>query len=334
MQPPVLFRFAAFAAIAAAWALISAAQTSPPALRWFKGNLHTHTINSDGDSSPDAVARWYKERRYNFLALTDHNYFSDPQGLNSFLGASDRFLLIRGEEVTSRFEESAIHVNAFKLKSVIEPAFGDNIVDTIQQNVDRIRAAGAVPSLNHPNFRWSVSPEQLARIDGLPLFEVYNGHPQTNSLGGGDAPGLEQLWDIVLSSGKRLYGIAVDDAHNFKQLGPELSNPGRGWIEVYSAELSEEALLAAVEGGDFYASTGVRLKRVERGGGLLKLAIDPAGDARYEIRFSGKNGDVLAESSGLEGEYRLRPGDAYVRATVTDSNGRKAWVQPVFQGAL
>ena len=30
--------------------------TVPPVDRWFKGNTHTHTTNSDGDAPPEQVA--------------------------------------------------------------------------------------------------------------------------------------------------------------------------------------------------------------------------------------------------------------------------------------
>ena len=43
---------------------------------WFKGNIHTHTTNSDGDSSPDHVSKWYKQNNYDFLVLTDHNHLT------------------------------------------------------------------------------------------------------------------------------------------------------------------------------------------------------------------------------------------------------------------
>src|SRR6187399_2484624 len=41
--------------------------------RWWKGNLHTHTLWSDGDDFPEMVAEWYRTHDYNFLALSDHN---------------------------------------------------------------------------------------------------------------------------------------------------------------------------------------------------------------------------------------------------------------------
>ena len=113
------------------WVLLSTIQVSSKSEgRWYKGNLHTHTINSDGDSSPDAVARWYKENRYNFLVLSDHNHLTDPKGLNSVFAAEERFLLIAGEEVTSGFEKLPVHVNAFNLHHTLQPIVGKSVLDT------------------------------------------------------------------------------------------------------------------------------------------------------------------------------------------------------------
>src|SRR5882672_5912341 len=48
-----------------------------PAPRWWKGNLHTHTLWSDGDDFPEMVVDWYKSRGYDFLALSDHNVLQE-----------------------------------------------------------------------------------------------------------------------------------------------------------------------------------------------------------------------------------------------------------------
>ena len=324
---------------AAAWALLPAAQTSPKTEeRWYKGNLHTHTINSDGDSSPDAVARWYKEHRYHFLFLTDHDYRTNPDGLNSIFAAEERFLLIAGEEVSSAFEEKPLHVNGLNVLHTVPPVFGEGVVDTLQKNVDAILAAGGLPSLNHPNFRWAVTPDELAQIRNLHLFEIFNGSG-TNDLGGGGVPGLEAMWDIVLSSGNRVYGIAVDDAHDFKAFGPQYSNPGRGWVHVKARELSTAALLEAIEKGRFYASTGVELD-VEWLSDGLRIDIiaqddqnaqdDQYDDRKYTTDFIGKDGKLLHRSIDISSSYALKPGEPYVRAKVLSSQGEAAWAQPVF----
>jgi hypothetical protein len=249
--------------------------------------------------------------------------------LNQVFAAQERFLLIPGEEVTSRYEEKAVHVNAYRVRETIPPAFGHSVLETIQKNVDAIRLGGALPSLNHPNFRWSVTPQELRQVNDLKLFEVYNGHPTVHNFGGGGSPSLEEMWDFVLSAGKEVYGIAVDDAHYFKVFGPEYSNPGRGWVSVQAPELSMEAILRSIEAGQFYASTGVELEELDRTSTCLRLKIKREGDHKYTTRYIGKDGRILASSFDTESSYDLKPGDAYVRAVVQASDGTTAWVQPV-----
>ena len=297
---------------------------------WYKGNLHTHTINSDGDSSPDVVVRWYKEHRYNFLVLTDHNYLTAIDGLGSIFGAADKFLLVRGEEVTDHFEKKPIHVNALNLHTLVPPQSGASVVDTIQRNVDAIRKAGAMPSINHPNFGWAITADDLRRVENDKLFEVYNGHPVVNNLGGGGVPGMEQVWDILLTGGRRMYAIAVDDAHYFQQWGPQFSNPGRGWVSVRARELSAEALIEAIDRGDFYDSTGITLSEVVRDGATLRIAIQAAPSLKYTTEFIG-GGKVLKTSFDNPAAYTLTASDPYVRARVLASSGEMAWTQPLFR---
>ena len=74
------------------------------------------------------------------------------------------------------------------------------------------------------------------------LLEIHNGHPTVHNEGGGDSPGMEAVWDILLTGGKRIYGIAVDDAHHFKEeFSPDRANPGRGWVAVRAASLTPGA---------------------------------------------------------------------------------------------
>src|SRR5262245_31639973 len=185
------------------------ASTAKP--RWYKGNTHTHTLNSDGDSTPDDVVRWYREHGYQFLVLTDHNFLTSVDGLNALHGADEQFLVVRGEEVTDRLGDKSLHINALGSSSKVDPQGGASVVEVLQRNVDAIRAAAAVPHINHPNFRWSVTADELRQVRNNKLFEVYNGHHTVNNLGGGGVPGTEEAWDAILSSGVLLYGIAVDD---------------------------------------------------------------------------------------------------------------------------
>lgn len=47
--------------------------------RYYKGNLHTHSLWSDGDDYPEMIADWYKQHGYDFLALTDHNMLQEGE---------------------------------------------------------------------------------------------------------------------------------------------------------------------------------------------------------------------------------------------------------------
>ena len=143
-------------------------------------------------------------------------------------------------------------------------------MDAIQRSVDGIRRMGGVPHVNHPNFGWAVSVADLARVERLTVFEIYNGHPQVNNVGGGGVPGLEQMWDQLLTGGRLLYGVAVDDAHHFKRPGdPAAASPGRGWVYVRAEALEPRMISEAIDRGDFYASTGVE---------LAEYAADPTQD--------------------------------------------------------
>lgn len=313
--------------------LLAWSQLSGPEKRWYKGNLHTHTLNSDGDSTPNEVATWYREHRYNFLTLSDHNYLTDIAGLNAVHGAKEKFLLIPGEEVTDSFDKKPIHMNSYNPASFATPRHGSSVADTIQNNTNEIRTAKGLPSLNHPNFGWAVSVEDMLKVKNLGLFEVYNGHPMVNNDGGGGVQSLDELWDVLLTSGQRIYGIAVDDAHHFKQYGPQFSNPGKGWVQVRATELTPDAIAAAIANGDFYATSGVTLSDVSVTNSEYRLTIEGADWEKMTTTFIGDGGKVLAKTYDRKAAYRPTGKERYVRAKVESSSGAKAWTQPVFLAA-
>jgi len=304
-------------------------QSSPSVTTWYKGNTHTHTLNSDGDSTPDEVVRWYRSHGYRFLVLTDHNFLTSVDGLNALHGANERFLVVRGEEVTDAFGNKPLHVNGLNLARQVEPQHGTSILDTLQRTIDAIRAADAVPHVNHPNFRWAITPEELRQIHGNKLLEIFNGHPEVNNLGGGGVPGLEAVWDTVLTAGTLVYGIAVDDAHVFKDPGnPAVAGPGRGWVMVRAPRLEARALVDALERGDFYASTGVTLADYQVTAQAMTIKVATTTFAKYRIQFIGSGGRLLREVADASAEYSFTGNEGYVRAKVLESNGLVAWCQP------
>ncbi|MFO7532084.1 MAG: hypothetical protein R6W93_06450, partial [Candidatus Limnocylindrales bacterium] len=141
---------------------------------WFRGNLHTHTTNSDGDSPPDEVVAWYRDAGYDFLALTDHDLLAL---LGDHAAAAGPMLLVHGEEVTA----GDVHVNGLGIRSTIPPIIEATVAETLQRNVDAVVEDGGLASVNHPNYRWQVGPADLIALRGCRLLEVFNGGPETNN---------------------------------------------------------------------------------------------------------------------------------------------------------
>src|SRR5436853_6514220 len=45
--------------------------------KWYKGNLHTHSLWSDGNDFPELICDWYRDHGYDFLAISDHNILAE-----------------------------------------------------------------------------------------------------------------------------------------------------------------------------------------------------------------------------------------------------------------
>ena len=288
---------------------------------WLKGNLHTHTLESDGDSAPQEVAVWYRDHGYDFLFLTDHDKITRieaPAGL----------VLIPGEEVTDRLPSKPLHVNALGLERVVKPQGGTTPVEVLQRNIDAVRAAGGLPLVNHPNFGWAFGAEELLQLRGVSLLEIASGHPYVNAQG---PPSVEGMWDALLTAEKRVYGVAVDDMHHLKRVwDTDVVLPGKAWVMVRSETRDAKAIVDALARGEFYASTGVALDEYAATDGELFVRARVQNLARYRVQFIGRGGRVLQESAGPSACYSIRGDERYVRAKVIDSNGRMAWTQPVF----
>ncbi len=291
----------------------------------------------------------------------------------------EKYLLIQGEEVSDRFEKLPLHFNVSNLKEVITPRGGDSVSQVIQNNVDAAIAQRErtgqpmIIHLNHPNFGYAVTAEDLLRIIGEKFFEIYNGHPGVHNTGDHQHAGCEPIWDIVLT--KRLaelklpvmYGLAVDDGHEYHHIPSRAAEPGRGWVMVLAKELSAASLIEALEAGQFYSSSGVKLSRVESSAAGLLVEVDSVPGETYTIEFIGsrrgydpegkpvldaqgtevrttrryspKIGEVLATVQGSQARYEMTGDEIYVRARITSSaphpnpsepgEFQRAWVQPV-----
>ena len=321
IRKPILIAVAAGAISAA----VPGAQT--PAPRWYRGNLHTHTINSDGDSPPYDVIAWYKRNGYQFLVITDHNTFTDPAPFDT--NPNDSFLLVGGEEITN---DRVVHVNGIGITKPIPKQSGDSVTALLQASLDAVRQQGGVPLINHPNFIWAFTAAEMKPLKGAGLLEIASGHPLVNAQGDGRVPSAEQMWDEVLSVGMRIFGAAVDDSHNFREeFTIDRANPGRAWVAVRAPALTRDAIVAALDAGDFYASTGVQIRDVRKEPGALVVELpQPTNNRRYRVVFIGDGGKVLATSHDNPARYTFTGSEKYVRARVEDSNGQRAWTQPLF----
>ena len=248
----------------------------------------------------------------------------------------------------------------------------------MQRNIDAVRAQRdetgrpMIAHINHPNFGWGIVAEDLIRLNGDRFFEIYNGHPGVRNWGDESHPGTDRMWDIVLAmrlaQGREpLYGVAVDDAHSYYEIGVGESNAGRGWVMVKAPQLSAEALIEAMERGNFYATTGVQLEDVAVSDGMIKITIQADEGVSYRTQFIGTPrefdrssrpvsnadgtpqhisriyssdiGQVLFETEANPAVYGFSGDELYVRAKIVsdrkhpnpfaEGDVETAWTQPV-----
>ena len=311
-----------------------------------KGQLHVHSSNSgDSKTPPTEVARWYRAHGYDFIVFTDHNFVTSVAG-------DGPLLTIAGVELTQNLqtceppptagEGCLLHVNALFVTPPAQPGLrwsppADlHRVALYRDALGATAKLGGIAQLNHPNFHWAADAAligELVQHDGLALFEVANQSSDVANAGDATHPSTEALWDAVLTSGGHLYGTATDDAHQYADaeavraqgITPDVGD--KGWIMVHAAH-DAAAIREAIVRGDFYASTGVVLSRAARDGDAL--AIDVAAESgECEIACIA-NGHQASRSHGRAARCTI-PAVGYVRATVTDSHGREAWVQPVWR---
>ncbi|MBU63805.1 MAG: hypothetical protein CMI26_15040 [Opitutae bacterium] len=321
--------------------------------RWYKGNTHAHTtLCGHADSPPAVVAQWYHDHGYHFAILSEHNKFIDPKTVKLKGEIRKDFLLLPGEEVTGR---KTVHSTAMNVNRLVPWHFDHgHRSKIIQKHVDETIKAGGATILNHPNFGWAIQAKDMLPVKKLYLFELYNGHPSVRNFGDHKHPSTEELWDDLLTQGMTIYGVGSDDAHHFGQWNPGKSNPGRGWVMVRTKELTSDAITKAMTRGDFYASSGVMLKKVVRDSKRIEIEVDEEATSKeltspilygrkvkegkpgYSVEFIGPKGKVIRTSNTAKASCEVAL--PYLRCKVTRRVKGKdgsllehyAWVQPVF----
>jgi hypothetical protein len=324
-------------------ATASTASAPPPRPRGFlKGQLHAHTGNSgDSETDPAEAAAWYAARGYDFVVFTDHNVVTTaaaPPGLLLLPGVELTQNLRTCEPAPEPGDACLLHVNALFVSPAREGARlggGSSLrrADLYGRAVDRALAMGGLAQLDHPNFQHGADLEVLLALAGrgLTLLEIANEAVDSDNEGDARHPSTEALWDAALSRGAHVLGTATDDAHHYGDAARVRARGGvahtgdRGFVMV-RAEPTPDAIRAAVAAGDFYASTGPILDRVELSREVL--AVDAAAPVTFEVIADGQ---VVSTARGVTLRHDLRAGGAaWARVRVTDAAGKRAFTQPVW----
>ncbi|OIO96192.1 MAG: hypothetical protein AUK03_04290 [Anaerolineae bacterium CG2_30_64_16] len=298
--------------------------------QWYKGNLHTHSTLSDGDFTPGRITRWYRERGYHFVALTDHRIVSEARAV------ADKFIYLSGVELDAVDPAIGLYhlvglgfTRPLDLSCYVgKPTTAEAVIE-IREMIDRLHAAGALVFLAHPYWSGGMSKD-LLEVEGLAGLEVWNGSCEV-----WDCKGLSAVhWDDLLAADRRLWGFGTDDCH----WRPGREDAGLGWVWVKARELTQAAILAALAQGHFYASSGPQIHDLRLEGRELHVrcspavAIDFVGNGPFSRRVVARPGATITEASYPLAERQPlgRQTCRYVRVACLDAQGCWAWSNPIF----
>jgi len=287
--------------------------------------LHAHTTNSDGELSPPDLVRHYEELGFDVLVITDHwiRTIEDSGGL----------LVVPGTELDALRNDGRTYAHVLALGVDADPEPPKQDFPGLQETVSWIRANHGVPFLAHTY--WSgVRADEFVDCEGLAGLEVFNAGCELE-VGRGQA-GIH--WDEALEAGADLLAIATDDSHHPGR------DSGHAWVWARCAERTPAAVLAALESGSFYSSSGPAIEELEVEGDDLVLRCSPArsvtlvtGRTKGARVNAGEgayiySGEVLETADGLVTRVRLtRPrGTSHGRIEVEDPSGRRAWTNPLW----
>jgi hypothetical protein len=297
---------------------------------FLKGNVHTHTNQSDGDSAPEDVIEWYRAHGYAFLAITDHNRLTEAERYSSL--QDDSFRLISGEELSMYSGGRQVHVNALCTKTKIGGGTFSSSAEALAWATTRVATEGGVAIVNHPNFDRAVQPTDVLAAGAASGIEIVSGHPHVHSFGAEDRLSNEALWDYALTAGARVMGVGVDDLHQLRIDADPAANAGRAWIQVFGSRNEPHAVCEALRAGRFYSSNGASIRRISVTETSYSVWPNEPG---AKVRFVGREGRVLSElgplPDGSTATHTIAAGDGYVRAKVVDADGSVAWTPAVFE---
>jgi hypothetical protein len=277
---------------------------------WYKGCFHIHTNNSDGELSPADVYCCYKDKGYDFIAITDHNCFTDLEN------SDDSDLLVIENSIEIGYPASPLHILGIGMekKNYKDKKDFQEIIDIIIDNK-------GIAVISHPNYLWvSASFNDLVRLKRYHGIEIFNPFIKEHV---GSQFALEK-WDYLLSLGYKVWGFAGEDLHWIKE-----DLVYRGWMMVNARRFVKEDIMESIIGGDFYCSSGVVLDECK----VYKNKFRVSSKNGEEIVFIGDNGKIIRSIDGKTGELEIDKKYRYLRCEVRSQEGI-AYSQPIFMDSL
>lgn len=265
---------------------------------------------------PDAIVAMLKERGYDFMCLGDHWCVTVPRDHEG------RMLIIPGCEIDTWTDDTPGNTHLMCI-GVTRPLgdFRPAARPTHRELWDLARSISAFQVLNHPY--WSTrSPEFIKSYDGLQAIEVYNHKSEVdNAMGCGEYP-----WHMLLNEGRRIDALAVDDAHG----GPETF--GHAWLMVRAPELTQPAIIDALQRGQFYSTRGPTFGPVAFADDRMQVACSPV--RRVIVRGNQFFGKVFTAGPGqalTSIDCPIALGEMeFARIELEDHAGLKAWSNPLW----
>lgn len=280
---------------------------------WFRGSFHNHTTESDGHHSLATVYRMYND--YDFLGISDHDMITLHTGERNIPTVFEAI------EVSS----SQTHMLLVQPpQSMMSDYSNEFTIENYQQLSDQCIQNGGLSILAHPNRFFS----HYWRTEDMFSMKGYNGIEVVNGDGNPEYDIAFDKWDVLLSTGRKVWGFGNDDSHVYGQ-------EKRAWNMVLAAENSNSSILNAIKNGSFYVSTGYGFDAiiVENGRIIVDLRSNLLYDNMYKyVTLFGKNGEVLYEKTGKikQVEYKIRGDEGYVRIAAYLEGGFGAFSQPLF----
>ena len=294
--------------------------------KFYKANLHSHTVLSDGKLTPEEMKELYKSHGYSIISFTEHGKFFNHNDMTE-----DDFLVLNGYEpsVTEDIpDDPAYHFKrtchmcmiALDKERTTAVERGNFKLEYNPESISEFmkmgREQGFFVTYNHPV--WSLERySDYINYHGMHAMEIQN----YGCVVDGFFEYNEQIYDEMLCSGKRIFALATDDNHNHQGNNDSFG----GFIMIKSKELEYSKITDALLRGDFYASEGPEILELYIEDGEIVGKCAPAREIRFNTATRAHAFNIAKPGEFVtECRMKLDKRDKYIRLTVTDDQGRHA----------